>query len=154
MSSHHLGQVVLRLIIAVRLYQREGACAEIDLVEDDGFHSLGLWISRNNAVLADGESLRRKARADSALLLAQVVEIAHVAELEFIHQRRAEGLGVAQTCQLRPAVRQRVETGHVGSALLGGVGIVQIVVIDEIIRRQGAQSASSGHPLAPIPCHR
>jgi hypothetical protein len=106
--SHDLGKVVLNLVVAVRLKQVKGARSEIKLVEDNGRDTLGLGISRNDARWAYGESLRRQARADSALLLAQAVEVAHVADPEFVDQCRAKGFGDAEVHQPGLAIRERV----------------------------------------------
>ncbi len=73
--------------------------------------------------------------------LAEIGEVAHVAEVEFVDRGGAEGLGVAEREELGAAGGERVEAGDAGAALRDGVGIVEIEVVDEVI---GGEQAEAG----------
>jgi hypothetical protein len=139
-------KIVLQLIIVIRLQKRERTCAQCNLVEDDGFDSFNSWGPGNNAVSTDGKALGSKANTYAPLLPAKIIVVAHVAHAEFVHNIWTERFGIAEIDQLGPAVGKSVETGHIRSALLGGIGIIQVVVVDRVIRGQCSKTRVSIQP--------
>ena len=69
----------------------------------DVFNAFDRRRERNDAgsSRAGNKTLRCQARAHSAGGLADVVRVAHVAQAELVHRGCAEGLGMAQTEELR-----------------------------------------------------
>ena len=70
--------------------------------------------------------------------LAEIGVVAHVAQVEFVDHRGAEGLGVAQREQLRAARGERIEAGNAGAALRDRIRIVEIEVVDEVVAGEQA----------------
>ena len=80
--------------------------------------------------------------AEAAVRRADVVGVAHVAEMELVDQcSEPNTLVLPNDQQLRAADRQRVEAGHVGAALRAGIRIVEPVVVDEVVAGQQAEPA-------------
>ena len=99
------------------------------------------------------KALRNQAYVRSAHRLAEVGEVAHIAEVEFIDRRGVEGLGIAQGEQLRAAGGEGIEAGNAGAALRHWVRIVEIEVVDEVVGGEQAPAAYS-HRGGPRPCRR
>ena len=97
-GSDHFGKIVEPLKGVADLLQLVGVGADGEAVEADAFHSLGFRRQRH-----DSRSSRPTTNPCDARLtptppdwLAEVVRVAHVAEVEFVHGGRAERLGIAQ----------------------------------------------------------
>ena len=101
-AAHDFREIIEPLESVVDLLQFVGVCADGKGIEDDVFNSFALRIERHNAgsSRAGYESLRCQADAESADGFAEIVVIAHVAEVEFIDRRRPQRFSVAQAEQL------------------------------------------------------
>src|SRR5208282_4168480 len=79
------------------------------------------------------KSLRGEAHTQAAMGLANDIGVAKKSGMKLIDCAATEGLGIANAQKLRSAEGKRVEAGDAGSALLAGIGIVEAVVVKEII---------------------
>src|SRR5579862_3227224 len=125
-TSHNMGQAVAPAPGVIHLALTGYVDADGEIVEGHVLDTLDALVQRNNAQrsLARNKSLRGQGWPHTAGGLADDVGKAHVAEVRFIDGVRAKSLHVAKAEQLRAAVRQRVEAGNTGSALLGRIRIV------------------------------
>src|SRR5260370_29740176 len=133
MTSLHFGEIVLRLIVIVRLQQRKRACPEVEVVENNRFQTLHSGCPWHDAGSAGRKALRGEAYAHSTLLLAKQVAVPQVTDAELVHRSCAKRLRVSEIHQLRPSIRKRVETRHIGATLLGGIGIIQMVLCASLV---------------------
>ena len=124
------------------LIQLVGIRSDREAVEADAFDSFGFRRERHDARSSRAyfETLRGQADAHSAHRFAQVIGVAQVAEVEFVHGGRAERFGVAQVEQLRAASVERVEARDVRAALRDGVGIVLRPVVEKVVGGEQAQA--------------
>src|SRR5580704_5156739 len=91
-------EIIKPLINVAGLLQLIGIRSDRKAVESNAFHSLGFRRERHDAgrAYADLEALRRETDAHSADRLAQIVAIAHVTEMKFIHHVGRQRFRVAQ----------------------------------------------------------
>lgn len=64
-----------------------------------------------------------------------IIDISQEADAQFVHQGRAEDFCVTDAPLLGPTDGQCVEPGNSCAALLSGVGIVERIIIDEVVPR-------------------
>ena len=109
--------------------------AEGEVIEGYVLDAFNARVEGNDAKRtgAGDKALRGQGGSDAAHRLADDVEVTHVAEVRLVDRVRAESLGQAEAEELRASVGGGVEAGQVGSALGSGVGIVEIVLIDEVV---------------------
>ena len=96
------------------------------------------------------KALRNQADARTAHRLAEIGDVAHIAQVEFIHCCRAEGLGIAQRKQLRAAGGDRIEAGNAGSALRYRIRIIEVEVVDEVVGRDQSPARIRIQPHGPF----
>ncbi len=139
-AAENPGVGVRDLIGVVGLDELVGCCSGGVAVEVEVFDSFACRVEGDDAAgaVCVDESLGDEADAFSAYGLAEVGEVAGVADVEFIDGGRAEALGVGEGDQLGAAGGESVEAGDAGSALGYGVGIVEGEVVNEVIGREQA----------------
>ncbi len=105
----------------------------------DAFELRGL--DEDAAVGGAGEALRGEADAEAAFWLADDVGVAEIAEVKLVDGVCADDLGVAEGEELGAADEERVEAGDAGAGDGAGVGIVEGVVVDEVVGGELAEAA-------------
>src|SRR5260370_30676913 len=103
MTSLHFGEIVLRLIVIVRLQQRKRACPQVELVENNRFHTRHIGCPWHHAGSAGRKALRGEAYAHSTLLLAKPVAVPHVTDAELVHRSCARPPRVSEIHPLLPS---------------------------------------------------
>ncbi len=148
-GSDHFGKVVEPLKGVADLVQLVGIGSDREAVETDALDSFGLGRQRHDSrsSLAHFEALGGQADAHSADWFAEVIRIAHVAEVEFVHGGRAERFGVAQAEQLGAAEIKRVEARDIRPALSDRVRIVLRPVVEKVV---GGHQSPAGVGVQPI----
>ena len=142
MVAQHLRERVGHLVGVVDLNELVGRGAGGVSVEVEVLDALPLGIEGNDAggSVRILEALRSQAYARTAHGLPQVGVVAHVAEVEFVDHRGAEGLGVTQRKELCPAGGDGVEARNAGAALRYRIRIIEIEVVDEVVTREQPQA--------------
>src|SRR5450432_2555182 len=82
------------------------------------------------------KTLGRQGGPHSAGRLADVIGVPHIAQTELIYGRGADGFRLAQTDQLGAPQIQGRESRDAGSPLPGWIGVVQVIVVEVIVRRK------------------
>ena len=72
------------------------------------------------------------------------VGVPQIAKVQFVYRFGAEDLGIAQRIELSATEIQRVETGYARSGYRTRIGIVEGVVVDEIVGRD------MPHPIVDV----
>src|SRR6202044_1943908 len=105
----------------------------------DVFNPFALRVERYNAGCshAGHKSLGCQADAESANRFSKITVIAHVGEVKFINRRRSQRLCTAQTEQLGAAKVERVKARNRCSALGHGIWVIEGIVIEKVISRDG-----------------
>ena len=85
--------------------------------------------------------MRGEGDAEAAFRLADDVGVAQITEVKFVDDAGGEGFCVAKTDELSLAIGESIEARDGGSALLGGIGIVDAVVVEEIVGGELAPAA-------------
>src|SRR6202041_1428193 len=71
----------------------------------------------------------------------EVGEVTHEADVEFIELGGIERLRIAQSQQLRPAGGNGIEAGNAGTTLRPGIRIIEIEVVEKVVRVKQSPSA-------------
>ena len=105
----------------------------------DTFELRGL--DEDASVIRAGEALRGQADAETAFRLADDVGVAKVAEVKLVDGVCADDLGVSKGKELRAADKEGVEARDAGAGDGAGVGVVEAVVVDEVVGGELAEAA-------------
>ena len=129
MRSQHFRKIVAQTEVVVDLIElfRDGPNRKT--IEDNAFDALRLGRPWNDS----RKALRGKADPQPASRLAQIVFIARIIDVKFIHDTRSKRFGIAYVDQLCAARVQTVEPGHAGSVLAGRVRIVLGIIVKKIV---------------------
>ena len=139
----------------IRLFQIRNGSSHDERVEDDILHSLDGRREGNNARRSDAchKALRSQRGSNATSGLADIVGISHIAESKLIDRCRTKCLRVAKADELRAAQIKGIESRNAGAALASRVGIVQGIVVEEIIGGEKSPSASIRIYPQASPCH-
>ena len=127
LSDHCVGVVHLRLAGDVH--------ADSEIVKRDVFDAFDLRRQGHDAGITLGidEALRNQAGPTPPTGCPTLFAFRMIAEVDLVDRGRAERLGQAEAQQLGPAQGDRVESGHVGAALRRWIGIIERVVVHEVV---------------------
>src|ERR1700722_16825032 len=108
------------------LFQFVSIRSDVKAIEADTLHPNRARRERHDSRRArtSHKPLRFQTHAHSADGLAQIISIPQIAEVEFVHRRRAQSFCIAEAEQLSTARVERVKPTHIRSALRNRVRII------------------------------
>ena len=118
--------------------------ADGEIVEGDVLDAFDARVQRHDAQrpCAGDKALRRQRRPNSADRLSDDVGEAHVAEVGFVDGVRAERLVSPRLKSCARPCESALKPGTLAPPCAGRIGIVQRVLIEEVVSAQVAQAAS------------
>ena len=138
----HFREVLRHLERVIGLLESSGIHAEGEVVKGNVFGAFDLRSQRVDGGIpgAIHETLGREAGTHTSLRLAYIVGVPEITQAEFVDHGWPEDLGQAQAHQLCSAQGGGIEARNTGAALRRGVGIVEAVVIKEVVSGKSSQA--------------
>src|SRR5262249_38839420 len=132
---HDPGEIVTYHKSVIYLLQPGDGGADDKRIKDDVLHALNCRSQGHNAGSSrtGDKTLGSETHSNATYRIANVVAVAHVVQTQFIYGVGVESLGLAQGYKLSPAKVFGAEAGNISATLSRGIGIVERVIVKEII---------------------